>query len=348
MRRCALGAVRQALRAAMTRDARCGLYVGRAGVALAAARVGILLAEDELLEGARDIVAELSPVDYPSGGDLLDGIAGTIVALLVLGDELGDATLSHAAAGLGDRLIETAVKGPGLSWSTKTSPRMPNLTGFSHGAAGGGFALVELYAATGEHRFADAAEQAFNYERAMFDFREANWPDFRQRGRHEPPMSAWCHGGPGIALSRLAAHQRFGGDRWRAEAETGLTHARDSLIRYLDHAGGNFSLCHGLAGNGDILLDGARVLGGRWSDGNQLAVQAALAGAARHAREADWPCGLGPRQSPGLLLGMAGIGYFFLRAAGGEVPSVLRITRLDRSTKFREDTAVHERRRRGR
>ena len=39
-----------------------------------------------------------------------------------------------------------------------------NLTGFSHGAAGIGYALLELYAITKELKFLMAAENAFSYE----------------------------------------------------------------------------------------------------------------------------------------------------------------------------------------
>jgi hypothetical protein len=39
-----------------------------------------------------------------------------------------------------------------------------------------------------------------------------------------------------------------------------------------------------------------------------------------------WPCGIpGAGEAPGLMLGTAGIGYFYLRLAKPEIPTALRI-----------------------
>ena len=205
------------------------------------------------------------------------------------------------------------------------------LTGMAHGAAGIGFALLELFGAGGDRGFADAAVEAFDYEWEVFDHDAGNWPDLR--GSSEPwssaggrSMSAWCHGGPGIGLSRLSALERLGDARWRAEAEIGLGVARDTLTQYLRHGGSDFSLCHGIAGNADILLEAAEVLGGRWETARDIAVSVAAEGKARYAVDATWPCGTRSRESPGLLLGLSGIGRFCLRAAGCTMPSVLGIT----------------------
>jgi hypothetical protein len=65
-----------------------------------------------------------------------------------------------------------------LGWNTAAGRR--NLTGFSHGAPGMGWELVELWRATGEARFRAAGEEAFRYERSCFDPQARNWPDFRE------------------------------------------------------------------------------------------------------------------------------------------------------------------------
>jgi lantibiotic modifying enzyme len=44
----------------------------------------------------------------------------------------------------------------------------------------------------------------------------------------------------------------------------------------------------------------------------------------RYARtRAAWPCGTHTGETPNLMLGLAGIGYFYLRLAQPQVPSVL-------------------------
>jgi lantibiotic modifying enzyme len=244
---------------------------------------------------------------------------------------LDDPDLVAAATRLGDELLESAEEDElGLSWPSRTMPTTSNLTGLSHGAAGIALALLELYDATGERRFASAAERAFDYEQGKFDHRARNWPDFRDLDPQSPApgpgfATFWCHGGPGIALSRLTALERLdGARRWRAEAGTALEVTQDTVTRGLRHRAGNFSLCHGLAGNAEILADGAQALGGRWAGGAELAAEAAAAGAERHGADGFWPCGAGERETPGLMLGLAGIGYFYLRMSGAAAPSVLR------------------------
>jgi lantibiotic modifying enzyme len=208
-------------------------------------------------------------------------------------------------------------------------PTRRNLTGLSHGVAGIGLALVELTAATGERRFAKAATRGFDYEQSLFDRAAHNWPDLRELVPGRPPSATsfatfWCHGGPGIALSRLTALERLGGSRWRSEAEAGLELTRANVERALKHGGANFSLCHGLAGNAEILADGARVLGHGWERWTTIAAETGVAGAERHGPNGPWPGGAGSHEAVGLMLGIAGIGYFYLRAAGAAVPSVLR------------------------
>src|SRR5262249_1853773 len=147
--------------------------------------------------------------------DLVSGHAGAIVACVLMDKLLTKQSALEMATTLGDDLINTAQRSEaGLSWRSVHFPTRRNLTGFSHGTAGVGFALNELSNATGEARFRVAAEQAFLYERDCFDPITGNWPDFRQHpsGRQRtgtalPVATFWCHGAPGIALSRLRAYQ---------------------------------------------------------------------------------------------------------------------------------------------
>jgi lantibiotic modifying enzyme len=51
----------------------------------------------------------------------------------------------------------------------------------------------------------------------------------------------------------------------------------------------------------------------------------------RYARTGvSWPCGTHSGETPNLMLGLAGIGYFYLRLAVPQVPSVLLPVRWDR------------------
>ena len=63
-----------------------------------------------------------------------------------------------------------------FKWGNSSSN---NLTGFSHGSAGIGYSLMELYHKTKENRFLDSAGKAFSYENYWFSKENNNWPDFR-------------------------------------------------------------------------------------------------------------------------------------------------------------------------
>ena len=332
----ALGAMRHALRHAPPAGRGLGLYVGIGGVALVAARIGRLLDEEGLRDAARHLLRQVGPARHDNGHDLLSGAAGTIIALLALAHEFDDSALVAAAAGLGSALVAAGRAGPGLSWKSDPAISRRPLTGLSHGAAGVGFALVQLGAVTGERRFGEAALQAFEYERAQFERREGNWPDLRATSRSSGPpvpgfMSAWCHGGPGIALSRLCGFELLGDHRCLEDAQIGLALARASLDRDVRS---DYSLCHGTAGNAEIVAEGAAALGG---DGAVAASAAMARGANLHGQDVSWPCGVTGHSSPGLMLGLAGIGRCLLRLSGVPLPSVLRIDGVATQSKIGED-----------
>jgi type 2 lantibiotic biosynthesis protein LanM len=334
-RRTALGAVRQALSRvdSLPVSQHIGLYTGAVGIAFAAARVGSLLAEEQLLDNAAKLLRNLSYEEYQGREfDLIAGTAGAIVALVILRHKLNDKSLLDYAVRLADNLLERAVKADaGYSWTSTASSRQPNLTGFSHGTAGVGYALLELFQATGETRYRSGAEGAFNYERHWFDHNAGNWPDFREevgRGRRiKVPLSfasLWCHGAPGIALSRLRAFQLLGDDMYKAEAITALETTRKTIRNWLHSGTENYSLCHGLAGNAETLIYGCDVLGDEVVEDRNLVAEVANAGIERYAKHGGpWPCGGGAEETPSLMPGLAGIGYFYLRLHTPKIPSIL-------------------------
>jgi lantibiotic modifying enzyme len=88
--------------------------------------------------------------------------------------------------------------------------------------------------------------------------------------------------------------------------------------------GANFSLCHGLGGNADLLINASIVL----DDPARMALpeQAGDQGIEQIERQdLRWPCGVTEGdETPNLMLGTAGIGYFYLRLWDPRlVPSVL-------------------------
>jgi lantibiotic modifying enzyme len=254
---------------------------------------------------------------------------------------LEDAAPVDLAIRLGHELLGAADESErGCSWRSSAFPHRKNLTGLSHGTAGVGYALIELFRVTCNQRYLDIARRAFSYEKSWFDKRARNWPDFRQnqprgqKSRHVYPFSStWCHGAPGIALSRLRAYEVLHDAQYRAEAATALQTTRKATELWLDGGGGDFSACHGLTGNAEVLLCGHQVLGSEVAD-DALSIRIATTGIERYAAsDHQWPCGTRYGDAPGLMLGFAGIGYYYLRLSRKRVPSILLLRPQDWSGK---------------
>lgn len=335
LREASLGAIRQALakRQEIASAMRTGLYTGWTGIAYAAARGGLLCEDEELVEQARELLARTARHRADKREfDIISGSAGATAALLSLGELLGEASHLDMAVQFGERLLKMAEREGGLySWPDPRQLSQRHLTGFSHGAAGAAYALLELYQATGEERYVQAAEGALAYEERCFLPERNNWPDFRgvtgpaKRGETHSCVSYWCHGAPGIALSRLHAYEVTGNALYREQALTALRTTKQHVERMLQEGTGNYSLCHGLAGNAEVLVWGEQALGREVFAGVPTAEAAAHTGIERYAKRGQpWPGGtISGGQTPGLLLGDAGIGLFYLRLYDPQIPSVL-------------------------
>ncbi len=192
--------------------------------------LGILAVASEIT-GQTDRRGFLRAQPDPANPDVIAGSAGAIAALLRFG-------LVELAVRHGDTIVAQARRCD-RGWSWKTVGGLEGLNGFAHGAAGIGWSLAELFHATGEIRFRDAALESFRYERNCVD---------------PSGEAVWCNGAAGIALARLRAGRILNDETLRDEASSGLAFVRDGLMSVE-----NFSLCHGVAGNADILLEGGDI-----------------------------------------------------------------------------------------
>ncbi|HET7463373.1 MAG TPA: lanthionine synthetase LanC family protein [Longimicrobium sp.] len=334
-------AARGALRQALSRHERVppplriALHSGLTGIAWALAECAGALDEGEWADEAARLSERVETSEtHPQALDVITGGAGAIPALIGLARRLERPSLVDTAVRHGEFLLEQARRGPhGWSWPSSGMTTRADLTGYSHGAAGIGLALLELGAATGDERFCHAAEAAFRYEAAWFDARQGNWPDHRVFGdpRQAPATPqfgmAWCHGAPGIGMSRLRAWQLTGSAARLEEARVALATTVRALEAGLQAPGQGFSLCHGDAGNAELPLLAARVLDA--PEHAHVAERVGWAGIERFgAPGLPWPCGVpNGGETPSLMLGLAGVGHFYLRLYDPEgVPSVLLVT----------------------
>ncbi|MCB0051331.1 MAG: hypothetical protein KDE24_17500, partial [Caldilinea sp.] len=193
------------------------------------------------------------------------------------------------------------------------------LAGFSHGASGIAWALALAANLTGDGRYRDAAHASLQYERTLYGAAAQNWRDLRGADDGDDIfMWAWCHGAPGVGLARLGLRPLLDDPALGGELTAALESTRAHGF------GGGHSLCHGDFGNLELFVAAAEAL-----------QQPALLDQARHVASAllagqaqsGWRCGVpGGVETPGLMVGIAGIGYALLRLASPSLtPSVLQM-----------------------
>lgn len=317
---------------------RIGFYSGVSGIAWAMARIADILQHEGLQQRALGEMRSLLQIAPDAQMlDVIGGSAGVIPALLQMATCHDQADLRELACRHGEHLLQLAIhRADGWSWDTMHVPGQPPLTGHSHGAAGVVTALLELYVDNGDERFLAGAEQGLRYEQSLFSAQHGNWPDLRN-GMGQGAQSqacynlAWCHGAPGIGLSRLRCLELLGAQAEQAaqlerDLQAALKTTADALAHPYQPGMGNFSLCHGACGNAELLLLAAqrRQEQAYWP----LLHKIAREGCENFAfPELPWPCGVaGAGENPSLMLGLAGIGHFYLRLYDPQaVPSALII-----------------------
>jgi lantibiotic modifying enzyme len=331
-----------------------GFYTGWFGVGFAAVQVGRRVRRADLVERGLALVRKSTGLgtDGRFVLDVMSGYAGTVRPLLSLHASTGHQWLLDAAEHAGAELLARAQSSErGMSWDTtselaamvdlmdipesmatgiKPGCNRPHLTGLSHGSAGIAWALLELGVAAGNVRMVEVAKAGMTYEDSWFDAQLDQWSDLR----HEHPEQtgsgaatvAWCHGASGIGLARLRAWELTGDPNYKKAVEAALRITCRSVAGSVTGTH-NYSLCHGLAGDAELFINAA-AMGA--SDYGAVVQTIAQHGQAHYDRpQCQWPSGTEDRQeAPGLMLGMAGTGYFYLRVADPvNTPSMLLVTR---------------------
>jgi type 2 lantibiotic biosynthesis protein LanM len=303
-----------------------GGFSGWGSIIYTLIHLGTLWQEPELIIQAESLVELLPPlIDRDAQFDIIGGTAGCLSALLNLYRTRPNSKTLEVAIQCGDRLLESAKSMErGCGWVMQGMGAKP-LAGFSHGNAGIAWALLELAAISGEERFRQVALEAIAYERSIFSVAASNWPDLREfeatvrSGNKQPVnfMTAWCHGAPGIGLARLQCLQHLESDpEIRSEIDTAIA---TTVSQGFGH---NHSLCHGDLGNLELLLQASEMFD-RLDWRSQVDRFAAVILDSIDRR--GWLCGIPLEvESPGLMTGLAGIGFGLLRLAEPKcVPSVL-------------------------
>jgi lantibiotic modifying enzyme len=195
----------------------------------------------------------------------------------------------------------------------------------SHGAAGYAYALASLAVATGRKDFAAAAAECIAFEDSTYDAEHANWPDFRPDDGPRFPCQ-WCHGAPGIGLSRIAM-SKLG--VWDAKADTILRADRlatdiGNALAAVERAwpGHVDTMCCGTLGSIEFFSEAGNALSR--SDLRHTTARRLMAVLETASSTGGYRWNVGSRQvNLGLFRGLAGVGYTCLRQADRSLPNIL-------------------------
>lgn len=254
--------------------------------------------------------------------DIIGGVSGGVLSILSCYKATQSKEILEVAVKCGQWLVKKAQKqNIGIAWQNGIESSAP-LTGFGHGATGIAYALSELAHVSGERYFSLYAQQAIDYEDSLFSLSAGNWPDLRNT-RHVADqrkyMTAWCHGASGMVLARMYM-QKYREGQIPNNIQSAIDEAAlNAILR--QGQGQSHCLCHGDLGNIEALSLAASCYGSPWKEHQEKYKSNIIAGLSSR----KWLCGVPlDIETPGLMTGLAGIGYGLLRLAyPDQVPSIL-------------------------
>ncbi len=263
------------------------------------------------LVGAIDETTIAEDHDY----DLVSGAAGCILSMAATASLIEPADVQRIVDNCAQHLVANAVVMKHDSACHGRSSVRDTGPGIAHGTAGIALALFEAWRITGNRV----------YRRAAVTVVEGG--DRFARDTHSGSVSApragallsptWCRGAPGLALARL---------RMLDEEDVAVAAEFELLLEATRSTNLDTGhLCCGMAGVHDILLE----IGVRRRDATLVQLARAASRERVAAAESGW-C-LHPERPPhndppGLMDGLAGVGYGLLRQNTPSLPSVLDLS----------------------
>lgn len=306
-------------------------YTGKMSVVFTLIKAYEIFSEEKYLNDALSISrGARSFVDFGIS-DLLNGTSGTLLVLVHLYAATQDHGVLEDIKLFTKNLLSRAnLSRKGIYWD-RMNIDIAGLCGLSHGASGIAFAFLELGAYFKNEAILSIARLAMEYEDQFFESKQNNWSDLRtlihieefydeyrnayiqglnEKFEETKFVVGWCHGAPGIGLVRLRAYQLLKDESYLGQVLKVINSVHDSLFnRTLCN---NFSLCHGVMGNSELLLSFAEITRSpEFKDAVHFAAADVIEDKSRRgyylSGMSNW------QEDDSLFLGNAGIAYSFLR-----------------------------------
>lgn len=313
-------------------------YTGFTGVIYTLLKIHETTGENNYLTPALHLALDHAQdiIEQPVKADLLSGYAGNLFVMSFLFHYSGNNAVLDIIRKLVNRFItEVRISKKGLKWDySRAKSSYDSMAGFSHGASGIAYVLLQA----GNYFKSDGllylGEQALAYEMQYFHPESGNWLDLRM-GPHRlsfekayrwdleqfiPSMhqvNSWAHGATGIGISRLYAYEITGNPMYLEQCKTVM---ESSLAHLQKNDRQDFTLCSGYTGHIPFLsrfMNYSEVPDYRRL--TAIADNAKLLYSQHHAYNPYVPDN---RNDCGLLSGKAGIGYGILHILNRDMDSV--------------------------
>lgn len=322
--------------------------IGKFGVAYTLLKLYQTSNEATYLEQCLKIVEEFDKnfdrMNYPN--EYLYGYSGMIIPLLHIFAQTNEIFILETVNRVAGKLIENMNSwGSGIYWDRNYSSIKP-LCGFSHGVSGISFVLLEMGKYFNNKSFYLLAEQAMFYERNLFNRRTMSWPDLRKdvstekkyksfekdlingeyQNFYQPKyLDNWCNGSSGIGLVRLRAYELLKDDIFQKEL---LKAYNRNLKICFNQKYKSYILCHGKCGNADLFLEMYKLFNNQ--EYLKLAEKVTWDSIRYKNANGFYITGISSlgkksmREDLNLFMGIAGIGYSYLRTLDPQkTPSIL-------------------------
>ena len=199
--------------------------------------------------------------------DLLNGHAGNLLVLTLVYHYHPQPEVLAIIHQIIDKFIEQVrVSAIGLKWN-HFKYSFDSMAGFSHGASGMAYALMQVAEYFNYDGLHHLAQQALTYEMQYYDANALNWLDLRlgftRLGLPDAHLwnintflpgvsdvNAWAHGAVGVGLARLYAHKITGDPLYLEQCKAIVKRCKQDIVKMRE----DYTLCSGYGGMIPFLL----------------------------------------------------------------------------------------------
>ncbi|MGN0595923.1 MAG: type 2 lanthipeptide synthetase LanM [Ruminiclostridium sp.] len=258
---------------------------------------------DSLLKNLNKLSFEEAPVD------IYAGLAGLLLVMCRYPQVRNERIMERCAEKI---LAAKNFKQEGFPdlWQTAGSRA---ISGFGHGMAGIGAALMAAWELMGDDRLLSAAQDTFLFEYEIYSEQKGAWPD-RRPASGGRTMHGYCSGAPGIGLALLGCNnQKDNIPYYNENMERAINACLNRKMLMKDH------ICCGNGSAAEFLISAGNALGRAELP---LAAGEILGGIKRNGYR-YFPPEYTAAFRPSLFHGAAGTGAVMLRFAYSDLPSPL-------------------------